>query len=243
MSKCIFCKSTDGPFGTREHILPESLGGGDWAILPPGRFCDSCQNRFGSSIEQQALADYPFSMLRVFLGIPTKKGKAPWLDSWEGKIQAGPIPGQLSYEPASPFISSFNDGTKTQLRILAEPRKPSFICRTLLKMALEVVGATNAAEVFAEKFDEARHYALTGEKTKPWWYLQCEDHESFSRLCQGKPEADDISVSLETHHIGDDAEVFYLRLYHLKMICPLESRIMPPPREESQEPAVRLFVV
>ena len=71
MPKCIFCKLTTGPFTTREHILPESLGGGDWAILPSGLLCDECQNRFGSSIEQQALIDYPFSFFRVFLGIPT----------------------------------------------------------------------------------------------------------------------------------------------------------------------------
>lgn len=243
MARCIFCKTTEGPFGTREHILPESLGGEEWAILPSGLFCDSCQNRFGSSIEQQALADYPFSMLRVFLGIPTKKGKAPWLDCWEGKIQAGPDLGQVGYEPASPFVASTNHGTKTQIRILAEPRKPSFVCRTLLKMALETVAARDPDGVFSDKFDEARNYALTGNKTKPWWYLQIENHESFSRLCSGVPEASDIEVSLETHHIGDDAEVFLLRLYHLNMICPLEPRIIPPPRNESEEPATRLFVV
>ncbi len=59
-------------FNTKEHILPDSLGGGDWAILPEGLFCDNCQNIFGSSIEQQALADYPFVNFRTLLGIPTK---------------------------------------------------------------------------------------------------------------------------------------------------------------------------
>ena len=93
MPKCIFCKSTTGMFTTREHILPESLGGGEWAILPNGLLCDECQNRFGSLIEQQALIDYPFSFFRVFLGIPTKKGKPPWFDSWEGIIKASLQPG------------------------------------------------------------------------------------------------------------------------------------------------------
>ena len=75
MGHCIFCRTTNGPFTTREHILPESLGGNDWAILPEGMFCDSCQNRFGSHVEQLALGDYPFSFLRVFLGIPTKRAE------------------------------------------------------------------------------------------------------------------------------------------------------------------------
>jgi len=88
MARCIFCMTKTGPFSTREHVLPESLGGGDWAVLPDGLLCDSCQNKFGSEIEQQALGDYPFSFLRTFLGIPTKKGKAPWFESWEGIIRA-----------------------------------------------------------------------------------------------------------------------------------------------------------
>ena len=36
MSRCIFCKNSSARFTTREHILPESLGGGDWAVLPDG---------------------------------------------------------------------------------------------------------------------------------------------------------------------------------------------------------------
>ncbi len=83
MAKCLFCKS-EGPFTTREHVLPESLGGGEWAILPDGLFCDSCQNKFGSEIEQQALNDYPFSFFRVFSGIPTKKRKAHGLKVGKG---------------------------------------------------------------------------------------------------------------------------------------------------------------
>tara|TARA_R110002051_G_scaffold324494_1_gene422029 strand:+ start:989 stop:1147 length:159 start_codon:yes stop_codon:yes gene_type:complete len=43
--KCIFCLITnDKKFNTKEHIIPESLGSGDWAILPEGLFCDKCQN-------------------------------------------------------------------------------------------------------------------------------------------------------------------------------------------------------
>ena len=112
----------DGPFSTREHILPESLGGGDWAILPPGLFCDSCQNRFGSSIEQQALGDYPFTFLRTFLCIPTKKRKAPWFDSLGGSgLRPVPPWQHFGYDPAPHFAPAFTDGSKTQMRLLASP--------------------------------------------------------------------------------------------------------------------------
>src|SRR4030042_1724650 len=141
MPKCIFCKSTTGAFTTCEHILPESLGGGDWAILPDGLFCDQCQNLFGSSIEQQALADYPFSLFRVFLGIPTKKGKAPWLNSWEGTVKASLRPGVIDYEPATLFKKATEGKRKSQIRLLAHPLKPQIVCRFLLKMGIEVVAA------------------------------------------------------------------------------------------------------
>lgn len=114
MFKCIFCLTTEKlKFNTKEHILPESLGGGDWAILPNGLFCDSCQNIFGSKIEQQALADYPFVNLRTVLGIPTKKGKPAWFDYMEGRLISGLISGILGYEPNEYFKKCVHEGTKT----------------------------------------------------------------------------------------------------------------------------------
>ncbi len=240
---CIFCKSTTGPFRTREHILPESLGGGDWAILPPGLFCDSCQNVFGSSIEQQALDDYPFNLLRVFLGIPTKKGKAPWLTCWEGKIASALIPGQFSYEPTDVFAKAIQSRQKTQTRILAHPRKPDMICRTLLKMGLEVIAADNANDAFASKFDKAREFALRGTKASEWWYLQREDHALAQRLFNRELVLNFEPYELSCHAAenGDDsAEVFYLRIFFLEFFVPMESRIVPQ-LEGLHEPEHRLF--
>ncbi len=186
MGHCIFCRTTTGPFTTREHILPESLGRGDWAVLPPGLFCDSCQNRFGSHIEQQALRDYPFSFLRVFLGIPTKRRKAPWFPSWEGVLRGSLRPGGFGYDPAPAFESAVSEGRKTQIRLLAHPLKPDMVCRFILKMGIEVVAADNHHDVFQASFDPARRFALTGEGSGGWWYLQRERMEVAARcLTQG----------------------------------------------------------
>lgn len=242
MSRCIFCKSTVGPFSTREHILPESLGGGDWAILPPGLFCDSCQNRFGSCIEQQALDDYPFNLVRVFLGIPTKKGKMPWFHSWEGRICGSPIPGRIHYDMESAFAKAIEDGTKTQLRIVAHPRKPEMICRALLKMGIEVIAADSPEDALSERFDAAREYALTGMKTGGWWYLQCEDHSLASRLLCGEPVEEFEPFRLELCDLSEQAEVFHLRLFFLDMFVPMETRIEPDAASFT-EPESRLFKV
>lgn len=248
MAECIFCRSTAGPFTTREHILPESLGGGDWAILPDGFFCDACQNLFGSSIEQQALADYPFSMFRVFLGIPTKKGRAPWLRFSRGILRGSLYPGTLGYDPAPEFVSEIESQPTSQVRLLAHPLKPAFICRTLLKMGLEMVAAQWGSDVFDEKLDAARVFALTGEKHASWWYLQCENIQAASTyFTRGVTASEWVkNVGLRTVMVGekgDQARMFHLKLLYLDFFVPLEPRIQPPEMSELPEPQFRCFVL
>lgn len=239
MNRCIFCKSTDEQFGTREHILPESLGGGDWAILPPGLFCDTCQNAFGSTIEQQALADYPFNLLRVLLGIPTKKRKAPWFDSWEGTVSAGPRAGQIAYEPAPPFEQAFKERRKTEMRFVATPRKPEMVCRTLLKMGLEMIAADTPDYVFHQKFDEARTFALHGTKNTPWWYAQVEDDVLMNQFLRERLDSvNESAFSLEVIRLENGDEVFYLHLFYLDIFTPLVSNVYP---QFADEPKVRVF--
>ena len=243
MAKCLFCKS-GGPFTTREHVLPESLGGGEWAVLPDGLFCDSCQNKFGSEIEQQALDDYPFSFFRVFSGIPTKKSKAPWFKSWEGIIRASLKPGTFGYDPPSVFEKAVLEGKKTQIRLLAHPLKPDMICRFLLKMGVEVVAWDNSQDVFCSKFDKARRFALTGEKTGKWWYLQREKYDMASRyFTQGITTQEWIdNMKLEVIKLEGEQEIFHLTLLYLDMFVPLTSLISPE-LNDFKEPDFRLFWV
>ena len=244
MARCVFCRTTSGPFSTREHVLPESLGGGNWAVLPDGLFCDSCQNKFGSEIEQQALGDYPFSFFRVFQGIPTKKGKPPWLESWEGIVRASLQPGTIGYNPAPVFEQAALEGKKTQIRLLAHPLKPDMICRFLLKMGIEVVAWDNEQDVFCSKFDEARRFALSGEKTGKWWYLQRERMNMASHcFTQGITThewAD--NVKLEVAKLDGEQEMFHLSLLYLDILIPLTSMITPQ-FEGLEEPEYRLFWV
>lgn len=228
VGRCIFCRATTAGFNTREHILPESLGGGEWAVLAPGLFCDGCQSRFGSHIEQQALADYPFTLLRIMLGVPTKKSRAPWTNTWQGRIAAGSQRGQLIYEPAPPFEASTLTGEKTSMRLLAHSLKPSFVGRFLLKMAIETVAQTSAEQVFTAKYDAARIYALTGQKSDRWWFVQKEDLTALSRHLAGESIAfGDPAVALEVIDLEEGHEVFHLHLAYLDMFVPITAGITP----------------
>ena len=244
MAHCIFCNDTSGKFTTREHIFPESLGGGNWALLPNGLFCDACQNRFGSEIEQQALGDYPFSFLRVFIGIPTKKGKAPWFNSWEGTIRGSLQPGTIGFDPDPLFEKATNDGTKTQICLLAHPQKPDMICRFLLKMGIEVIAADNPKDVFKNKYNPARKYALTGEKTVPWWYLQNERMDEAAYFIKhGVTEAEWFNnVKLEVIRLDEEQEIFHMNLLYLDLLVPLTINVKPH-FDGLQEPEFRLFRV
>ncbi|MCX6564990.1 MAG: hypothetical protein NTW38_00960 [Candidatus Aminicenantes bacterium] len=244
MTRCIFCKDSLGQFTTREHILPESLGGGDWAVLPNGLCCDACQNRFGSEIEQQALGDYPLSFFRVFLGIPTKKVKAPWFNSWEGKIRASLQPGAFGFDPVLSFEKATVDGSKTQIRLIAHPLKPDMVCRFLLKMGIEVFAANVPNDVFRVKFDAARYYALTGDKTVLWWYLQHERmDEAFHFMIRGVSEHEwSQNVSLEVIELEAEQEMFHLSLLYLDLFVPLTTGVQPQ-MGGLEEPKFRLFRV
>jgi hypothetical protein len=244
LPQCIFCKTTHGPFNTREHILPESLGGGDWALLPADLFCDFCQNRFGSHVEQLALGDYPFSYLRVLLGIPTKKGKAPWVLTGEGTVRGSLLSGTVGYDPATPFEPAMARDMKSQFRLIAHPMRSKMICRMLLKMGLETLASDGSNDIWDERFDAARDFALTGRDDLSWWYIQYEDMSKISALCKVMTAEDWTNgVELSITEPLEQAEVFcFLYLSHT-FIVPLVPDTVPPPREEFHEPEYRIFTV
>lgn len=244
MLQCIFCKSESNRFSTREHILPESLGGGDWAVLKDGLLCDACQNKFGSDVEQKALGDYPFSFFRVFLGVPTKKRKAPWFDSWEGELHAGAVPGTLDYKAGRLFAGATKRREKTVMRIVAESTRPKMICRFLLKMAIEVIANHSSSDVFHERYDPARKFALTGRKKGDWWYLLREDMQAAQKYFTRGASIRDWSrtVSLSTYDVEDGAEMFRLQLLYLDFLTPIDPRIQPA-LEDLPQPEYRVFVV
>src|SRR2546428_681965 len=95
------------------------------------------------------------------------------------------------------FCKTTEGSFQTREHILPEPTKPAFVCRTLLKMAIETVATDDADDAFSECFDEARNYAISGVKASDWWYLQVEDYDRCSRLFTGVPEPGDFEIGLE----------------------------------------------
>ena len=246
--KCIFCLTTDkSKFNTKEHIIPESLGSGDWAILQEGLFCDKCQNIFGSSIEQQALAVYPLSNFRTLFGIPTKKGKASWFSFWEGKLQSGGDVGKLIYEPNDTFRKAFESGQKALSIIPAMPEKSDMVLRTLLKIGLETFAAdlTTKDKIFEPKFDAARKYALFGKKDKPWFYIVSENIEQLNHYLKGINEKELTENFFTDVHEEGDLIYLHIKLLYLDFLVPLIENVEMDDnyKEYLKEPETRIVYV
>lgn len=69
---CIFCGGS-GPFSSREHIVPHSLGN-DIIVLPKGWVCDSC-NHTCSKFESRVLYSSILGLERCRMGVRTKVGR------------------------------------------------------------------------------------------------------------------------------------------------------------------------
>lgn len=227
MGKCIFCLTTDETqFNTKEHIIPESLGGDDWALLPDGLFCDSCQNKFGSTIEQQALADYPFVLMRTLMGIPTKKRKPSWFKYPEGHLYSLGEPGKIIYEPNDFFRKSKHLHEKIHTIVPMSTQKPEFLLRTLIKIGIETIAANDSNLVFEERFNAARHFALTGQKDCNWFYAQRENDELMNLYINGK-DWKDCHCFADVHYEDNGLVFMHMRAFYIEFIVPLLPNVEP----------------
>jgi hypothetical protein len=84
--RCIFCLRTDGGFQKEAHVIPESAGNEENAIvLPQGGECDRCNAEF-SPIEQPIIRSFPGQIFRVAFVKKTGRGDKPTADIQGGKI-------------------------------------------------------------------------------------------------------------------------------------------------------------
>ena len=241
-SGCIFC------FGTAdrrsvEHILPESLGGKEWACLPKGIVCSKCNNYFGTKVEPTALASFPFLPFRLFLNLPTKKNRAPTMPSRLGLLRAAGVPGLFGLDPENADIENLiADGKCSQFITTAEVDAPESVCRLLLKMGLEVVANDNPQDARLSKFDSARKAASAPAVGSTWWFVMQTNHqqlfEKFRRGVATREWLDHVQLGVVEE---EGAELFRCELLDLIFIVPLEDRILPPAMNDLPEPDYRLI--
>ena len=241
---CIFCDHT-AEGATVSHILPASLGGEQWACLPDGLVCSQCNQYFGEKVESLALGSFPFLPFRLLLGIPTRKGSPPTMQTHLGTVRSSPSHGEIGIDPVTPEVeAAIQNGKISQLRILAEPTEPVAVCRMLVKMGLEVVAADRPADARDERFDSARTFARAPARGTEWWWFMSTNHEQlFAKFRNGISVGEWVhGVSLSVHQF-EQFEAFRLQLLDMVIFTPLDVRVLPPRMDEFPEPEHRVFHV
>jgi hypothetical protein len=119
----------------------------------------------------------------------------------------------------------------------------------LLKMALETLASDMSEDVFLPRFDAARKFALTGEKSGKWWYMQYEDMNKLNGYIKCLTIQDWmkgvellIMESDEFVKLNKHVEFFRFQfLFHI-FIVPLVEHVIPLRKEELSEPEERIFI-
>lgn len=182
MTSCLYCGS-NGPFSTREHVIPESLGNND--LILQGEVCDACQRYFGKEVERYVLDKTPLAFWRVFLQISTKKGKSPVVDLGQPREHKGTIPdhhahhdnvGFTAHEDGSVSVDIDDDeivrgileGTKADFKVVLTPKNLHMLGRFLGKVGLGLLAINDPARPRENRFDQVRRYARHGDFNELW---------------------------------------------------------------------------
>lgn len=201
MHSCLYCRS-DGPFSTKEHVIPESLGNDDLVLT--GEVCDACQRYFGKEVERYVLDKTPIAVWRVLLQIQTKKGKHPSVDMRQPREEKGTIPdrnerhddiGFISHDDGSISVDIDDDeiirgilaGTKTHFKMVMSPKKLHMLGRFIGKVGLGILATDDAERGRDSRLDQIRLYARFGD-FKGLWPLFHYTHGSLGDLKRRRVE-------------------------------------------------------
>jgi hypothetical protein len=167
---CLYCKQSDGPFTSVEHVIPESLGNQGLGsnppiVLPKGVVCDTC-NHGKLSYLDHALIDFsPISLMRTRYGVRSKSGALPNTKLGNARIRSV-APGDVLIEPGSSKKAfQFDRGQgRFNMQLLSNRRMTPDYCRTitraLFKMTLGCMYLGHQRVALSERFDPVRRMIL-----------------------------------------------------------------------------------
>ncbi len=178
---CIWCKGTPTTF-SREHIIPEALGGNDEVVLS-GAVCKSCNNAL-ARLDRALIKE--FELIAFLNGIKGKKGRNPTISSWaaisgtigasgpEIWINAGPgnVDGPAkTLKPASKQNGVLNLSFEPHLGRLGFDQKfggdINFL-RALYKIGLSLIARFYGPDIASgSDYDHVRRFVLAAPHGQP----------------------------------------------------------------------------
>lgn len=183
---CIFCKTTAGPFLSREHVAPESLGNTKF-ILPPGIVCDRCNNGPLALLDDHLIRQEYINFARTWFKVPNKTGAIPQTRLRNMNIlhtDTGVRIELPNHSPKHVIQMPPDENGEIHFKLNMRGRKQTAkesrkLARALYKIALEFIAYDfGAEEALKEKYDEIRNIVLN--KTS--------DFSGYILTTGGKPE-------------------------------------------------------
>jgi hypothetical protein len=113
---CLYCKQTEGPFTSVEHVIPETLGnqglrGKPPIVLPKGVVCDECNHGKLSNLDNALIDFSPISLMRTRYGVRSKRGELSSTKLSNARLRSL-SPGNILIEPGSSKNAFRYDGGK-----------------------------------------------------------------------------------------------------------------------------------
>ncbi len=102
------------------------------------------------------------------------------------------------------------------------------VLRMLLKIGLEVMAARDPTEVFRDRYNPTRQYALHGLKSFPWFYIEKDDHVLQQRYINGE-EWEDHHCFIDVHYEDDGLVYLHMRTYYIEFLVPLVEQVIIDP--------------
>lgn len=162
---CMFCLQSDGPFKSREHIVPESLGNKEM-MLPPGYVCDRCNNGPLSQLDNALIRCPPVALIKTTRYIKSKRNRLPKAMFGEAGLYAVDVDGESGVQLCVPDPGDVIDregSFEVTLRATWSPRGWSQVSRAILKMGLQHLALELGKEAVLDKrFDGVRRSILVG---------------------------------------------------------------------------------
>lgn len=224
--RCVFCGDSS-KVGSVAHLIPDSLGGSLFGVLPNGVECSKCNQYFGSKIEKVVLNSWPLSVHRTWLNIPTKKGKPAKFTTKHGVITSSGKPREIFLDPSQEI--HFNKQNKGTLEIVAEQSEFEAVmnCRWLVRLGLCYLVANGFQECYGDKYERARHFVRRPPKGMQWWFgikISLEDvHEFWGKQLNYEDYWNNVYIRiLKT----DDIIAVDLNFFGIRMFAPLVHSII-----------------
>ncbi len=206
VTRCIYCLSTDGPFKSEEHIVPEAMGNND-IVLPRGYVCDPCNNGVLSRLDDE-LRTSPLFIVQWASAVEfTKQGKLPEVSLGDITIKrTDPLNVTWIANPGSDAIRAGKqcpDGTTELHMHTSLPKRfdEVLVARALCKIGLAAVALDFGHEyACSNRFDAARRFICKGGEFRnnllisQWMTMRTDIQMQYHHL----PE---VSGTVMEHHI------------------------------------------